>query len=598
VALVAAVLFLVPSCVASAEPVIADIRTDKSRYSPGARVTISITLADRSRNVPLRGTVGLSCAHLDVPLRGPAPQAFRLAPGAARTLVFTWKPPVRDFQGYGVEAWARDAANHALDCRGAAVDVSSTWTRFPRYGFLSGFPAQPPAVSQRIVRRLADYHLNALQFYDWQWKHHIPLAGTVAHPAASWQDLAGRPTYRRTVLDLIAAAHQTGMAAMNYDLLYGAWSGYGADGVDYRWGLWKNNEGTNQASFPLPGGWATPTVYLFNPADAGWQDYLIGQEAKVFAAYPFDGWQVDQIGDLGAVYDFGGRPITLWQTFRPFLKTAKARLHKHLLFNNVGAYGLYDTAAHAAEDAVYVECWEFAGQKTYGDLKSVIDQASEWSGGKAVILAAYMNRAQADAFSADRPGRFNAPGVLLADAAIFASGGAHIELGDAAQMLDNEYFPNRSLVPGMALMDALRRYYDFSVAYENLLRGGLSNIKNAVTLSVPASGNAAPNTVWAFAKAGRSAHVLHLINLRGEHDTAWRDDRADRPAPTPQANLAVTYHPGPGTVTGVAWASPDAPDGALHSLPFTTGTDAAGHYVRFTVPRLAYWDMIYLRVRR
>ena len=37
-------------------------------------------------------------------------------------------------------------------------------------------------------------------------------------------------------------------------------------------------------------------------------------------------------------------------------------------------------------------------------------------------------------------GYFNAPGVLMANAAIHAWGGAHLELGE--HMLTTEYFPN------------------------------------------------------------------------------------------------------------------------------------------------------------
>lgn len=542
-----------------------------------------------------KGTVGLSCTHLGLPRSGPPPQAFRLAPGAKVTLVFRWNPPPEDYQGYGVEAWVRDAVGHLLDRGSTAVDVSSTWTRFPRYGFLSEYPAQPRATSQNTIRLLNDYHLNGLQFYDWQFKHHRPLAGTAAAPADSWGDIAGRPTSRRTVLDLLAAAHGRGMAAMNYNLLYGAWSGYDRDGVDRRWGLW-NKDGTHQDSLPLPAGWATPFLYLFNPGDPAWQRFLFGQEAQVFAVYSFDGWQVDQVGDRGEEYDHAGRPVTVWKTFRPFLNAAKNALHKTLIFNNVGGYGLYDTAAHSTEDAVYIECWEWAGQKTYHDLQTVIGQASAWSGGKAVLLAAYMDRAYADRFSSAHPGRFNPPGVLLTDAAIFASGGAHLELGDDGRLLDNEYFPNRNLVASPALTRALGREYDFGTAYENLLGSGLAPSANAIVIDGTASSpDAAPNAVWAFAKAGNGYHVLHLINLIGEKDVAWRDDHGDYPAPTPQMNLVVKYYGDLGTMGEGRWASPDRTGGASSPLPFTRGADGRGSYIRFIVPRLEYWDMVFFR---
>jgi len=567
-----------------AQALTTDIVTDRARYSPNAAVLVSVSLVNGRNHA--RGTVSLACTHLASHIEGPPPQVFRLAAGATTTLVFRWRPPPTDFQGYLVQVRARDSFGRLLGNAEVAVDVSSTWTKFPRYGFLSGFPPQTVFASRATVKRLGRFHLNALQFYDWQFKHQCPLAGTVSAPAPIWADIAGRPTARRTVLDLIAAAHAENMAAMNYNLLYGAWAGYGPDGVDFHWGLWKNKDGKDQDYLRMPSGWATPSLYLFNPGDVGWQRFLIAQEAQVFAAYPFDGWQIDQVGERGEEYDYAGHPVTVWETFRPFLNAAKAALRRTIVFNNVGAYGLYDTAAGSTEDAAYIECWESAGQKTYADLKTTIEQASAWSGGKAVILAAYNDRARADASSAARPGRFNSPGVRLTDAVIFAAGGAHIEIGDDCRLLDNEYFPNRNLVPSADLTRALGREYDFLTAYENLLRGGLIADTRAVTLS--------GGTVWAFAKSGGGFHVLHLINLTGEKDTLWRDDNADKPAPTPQTNLAVRDYADLGTIKNIYWASPDR-DIVPVPLPFTRGTDGRGPYVSFTLPRLDYWDMVFMQ---
>lgn len=186
-------------------------------------VTVAVTLTNPAGQPPTVGSVRLTAAHLASPMTPmPLAQPFRLAPGASQTLRFIWHPPRADFQGYLVAAQARDLFGHVFETRTTAVDVSSQWTKFPRYGFLSGYPAQSAAVSREEIRQMRDYHLNAIQFYDWQWRHEKPLAGTVASPAASWKDLAGRLTYRQTILDLIAAGHDCGMATLNYNLLYGA----------------------------------------------------------------------------------------------------------------------------------------------------------------------------------------------------------------------------------------------------------------------------------------------------------------------------------------------------------------------------------------
>jgi dextranase len=546
---------------ACAGPVIADINTDKARYAPDGRVTIYVDLSNTTHSAITGGTVTLYCKYLGALVDSPPAQSLNLAPGASRTLMFTWAPPGQDFRGYSVEAWVRDPAGTILDNLNTAVDVSSNWTRFPRYGYLSGYPSQPDVTSTNTVWQLKNYHISALQFYDWQHKHHRPLAGTVASPAASWTNLANRPIDRRAVLDLIHAAHGYGMTAMNYNLLNGAWSGYDRDGVDPRWGLWRARDGTDQYRLPMPAGWASDNIYLFHPADAGWQDYLYAREAEVFAAYPFDGWHVDSTGNPPTpVYTHAGAPVDLWTTFRPFLNNARARL-------------------------------------TYFDLKTLIDQCIAWSGGKGVVLPAYMNYEHATRFSADRPGTFNASSVLLTDAVIFASGATHLELGDGAHMLCNEYFPNRNLVPGPKLGTALRRYYDFLVAYQNLLQGRFQNSSNRLWLSVPNSFDARPDTVWAFTKISDDGaqHMINLINIRGVRSNAWRDDNADYPTPVRQSDIIVKYYFGAGTVATAGWASPDFQNGKMNDLPNTLGIDDGGRYVQFTVPSLAYWDMIYIR---
>jgi len=62
---------------------------------------------------------------------------------------------------------------------------------------------------------------------------------------------------------------------------------------------------------------------------------------------------------------------------------------------------------------------------------------------------------------------------------IVAFGGDHLELGE--HMLAQEYFPNENLAMRADLKDALVHYYDFLVAYQNLLRGGGAFDSPAVT---------------------------------------------------------------------------------------------------------------------
>ena len=136
---------------------------------------------------------------------------------------------------------------------------------------------------------------------------------------------------------------------------------------------------------------------------------------------------------------------------------------KILVMNAVNQYGQREIA-NSPVDFLYTEVW--TPNNTYADLASIIIDNFAWSNGKKnSVLAAYM-----DSDLTSSKGFFNTPGVLLTDAVIFAFGGAHIELGE--HMLSQPYFPNNNLQIKGDLRDAMTKYYDFLVAYENLLRDG------------------------------------------------------------------------------------------------------------------------------
>lgn len=578
---------------------VSSVQTNASRYNPGATATITAQLTNIT-GANVTGSAIVTIAHLGTTVATLPSQPFMLSSGKETTLTFSWPTPNSDFMGYSLLVTAINSSGVELGSSSSAIDVSSTWTHFPRYGYVATYPSQADAISSDEIAKLNRFHIDGIQFYDWQWEHHVPLAGTVANPAASWVQLNNQMNYRQTILDYISAAHKYGMAAMNYNLLYGAWADYETDdsGVQSSWGLYKNTNASSQYNISFTNlDWATPYIYIFDPGNTQWRSYIIGEEAKVFQAYPFDGWHVDQLGPLGTVYDYTGHLVNLASEFPSFLSTAGSTLNKTITFNDVGGYGL--PGVLSSENFAYVECWPDLGQTTYNDLKSIVDGITASKPGMGVVLAAYMDYD----YASSHPGEtFNTPGVLLTDAAIFASGASHLELGvgsggiDAVDMLDNEYFPNRNLSPTAPLLDSLKSYYDFDVAYENLLRGGFTNSKNLIYINGSvATANAMPGEIWAFAKSDDTGdQMLNLINLTKESSIDWRDDAANYPAPQPQVGLSIKYYYGSKTIKHVYWASPDMNDGQMNAIPFTTGVDSNGAYLSFTLPSLIYWDMVYL----
>lgn len=571
---------------------------NEARYNPSGSATISVTLGNRA-------STSLSGAHLTIGVsqRGSSLatniQTISLAGGAAATYSYSWTTPSTNYNGYKVDATLTDSNGNTIDTAATAIDVSSDWARYPRYGFMTNYPVQNPSQSSFEISQLMDYHVNGLQFYDWEWMHHVPLAGTVGNPAATWTDVNNRLISGATVTNQISAAHSANMIAQNYNLAYGAWSGYGQDGsgVDYRWGMWYANNCTNQAGFDLPPGWATPRIYWFNPASTGWQTYIFGRESDAMSVYPFDGWHVDSFGDVGTVYDCNGNVLNNATGIASLLSAAKTTLNKRITFNAVANFSTAQTLGQPLEFN-YVEAWERLGQNNYNDLKSIID--SNWTTtGKPTVIAGYMDYDYAKTTTTQQK-LFNDPGVRFIDSMLTAAGGGHVELGEGRQMLSNEYFPTLTTEMSATLRNSLRDVYDFQVANENLLLDpSLSqNTRSIVLPGKTTSTNGTAGTVWTFAKSKSGYDVLHLLNLLSATTNSWRDASANMPAPNVQSNFTVKYYYGTGTVNGVQVASPDLNHGSYSSLSYSTGSDGGGNYVQFTVPKLQYWDMIVIGVSR
>jgi GH15 family glucan-1,4-alpha-glucosidase len=568
---------------------------DKSRYAPGSAVNISVNVGNRVGIPITNGSLSVAFSRQGASAGTTQSTTVTLAAGAANTYNFSWTPPTTDYTGYKLDFTLKDANNNVLDTAASAVDVSTNWKKYPRYGFMMNFPVQNPTLSTYKMQLLNDYHVNGLQWYDWENMHHWPLKGTVASPASSWVDIANRTNYRDTIVNQISAAHGRNMTAMEYNLAYGAWSGYGSDGsgVDYRWGMWINNNCTNQRGFAPPAGWATSYMYWFDPANTGWQNYIFGREDDVLSAYAFDGWHVDSFGDIGLVYDCNGAVLNNATGISSILTAARAHFaaSRPLTFNSVGNFST-STTLGTPLDFIYTENWEGLGQNTYNDLKNII--TGNWSiTGKPTVMAAYMDYDYNKTITTQQK-LFNDPGVRFINSLFLANGSTHFELGEGNEMLSNEYFPYMNVEMGSTLRQAVRDEYDFAVANEDILYDSAAtvNTKTIALTGIATSTNGSTGTVWTMARSRTGQDQLHLLNMLSATSTAYRDGSANMPAPSVQTNFTTKYYYGTGTVTGVKVASPDKDHGAYTTLSYTLGSDGGGNYVQFTVPQLQYWDMI------
>jgi dextranase len=576
---------------------IESLTTNASRYSPSTDVTINADIVNPQAVTEDNETLTLAVTHDGVAVGSDETTTVSLAAGQLENYALTWDPPTTNYQGYLVQATLTDVNGHVLNTAYTAVDVSSNWAKFPRYGFVTNFGDN--YLQTLITNRLNLYHLDGVQFYDWEWKQHVPLAGTVASPAASWVNIDEDSNYMHSVQTLISDVHGDSAVAMDYNLIYGAWAGYGSDGsgVNYEWGLWLNNNCTDQVNIALTG-LETSNLYVFDPGNTSWQSYIFGQEKDVNDVYDFDGWQADQLGNQGTTYTCSGTSVTPSTEFNSFLTNASSSIGGEIVFNAVGQYGQQQVATNPDLEFLYTECWPGNGQTTYDNLQTVIQQNNTWSdSAKSTVLAAYPDQAYGDDYTNSDPAFFNTPGVLYEDATIFASGGDHIELGDVDHMLAEPDYVSDSLYMPAALQQSMVNYYNFLTAYEDLLRNGETLNSNVIDLpgGLSTSTNGSAGTVWTFASSISGTDVLNFINFLSLTSDDWMDTNANQPAPTVESNVeAKYYYTSSVAPVSVYFASPDQNGGAAQSLSFTTGTDSGGKYVEFTMPSLDYWDMAWV----
>lgn len=550
---------------------LAYVTTDKARYNPGDPVRYTLTMNESAQG----GDLVIRYKHLNEVV-----EETKVDWDGSPEVSWEWKPEQDDFKGYMTEIYLKQDRK-IVDHANIAVDVSSDWGKFPRYGYLADFMAMEASEQEEIMDRLNRYRINGIQFYDWQWKHHMPMKLDGDAPASKWPEIANRLVAYDTVKNYIDLAHEKNMKAMNYNLLFGAFEDSEADGVKREWGLFKDPLLTNQDKHPLPDSWASD-IMLMNPANEKWQSYLFEEEKKVFEHLPFDGWHVDQLGDRGILYDANADKVNLPDTYVSFMEAAKMAIDVDYVMNAVGQFGQANIAKTPVK-FLYTEVWD--AHPGYRNLKEIADQNLKYSKGALnTVFAAYMNYDLADS-----TGEFNTPGVLLTDAVMFASGASHLELGE--NMLAKEYFPNRNLKMTEELSDALIVYYDFLTAYQNLLRDGTADkelqgiaAEEVVLSDMPELGN-----VWSFAKEAQGRTILHLINLTDATTLEWQDNKGNQAEPQEISDLKLSVQ-ADGKVKKAWLASPDYYNGSAVELDFKQKDGE----LTLTLPKLKYWDMVVL----
>ena len=366
--------------------------TDKSTHEPGKQATIT---AEASTE----GTVHFSVSHLGTEIdSGDA----TVDNGKA---TWTYTTPSEDGQGYLVTATGGDGT-HAE----TAIDASTSWTRFPRMGYLSHFkPTAPEGTDghttyeaflfqkpQDYIDKLSrDYHINALQYYDWQYRHEQPVAtGDLADKWPLWY----RDTYasKKTITDYIQDAKNANMGSLAYSMAYAANDNYDTNTIKDEWRLREDNGSYwvrdlgEQWWVPTPKGVDKPKSHQFmmNVNNEDWRTYITGQYKTQKTEFKFDGTHIDTLGQTSKK-DASGNPVDLTDGLAALVDDTYKNVGGQVGINLPDGAGS-EKINKASAAYMYTELWDH--NETNAQVASYLQSARNNAGNKPQIVAAYANK--------------------------------------------------------------------------------------------------------------------------------------------------------------------------------------------------------------
>ena len=366
--------------------------TDKSTHEPGKQATITA-------EATTEGTVHFSVSHLGVEIdSGDA----TVDNGKA---TWTYTTPSEDGQGYLVTATGGDGT-HAE----TAIDASTSWTRFPRMGYLSHFkPTAPEGTDghttyeaflfqkpQDYIDKLSrDYHINALQYYDWQYRHEQPVAtGDLADKWPLWY----RDTYasKKTITDYIQDAKNANMGSLAYSMAYAANDNYDTNTIKDEWRLREDNGSYwvrdlgEQWWVPTPKGVDKPKSHQFmmNVNNEDWRTYITAQYKTQKTEFKFDGTHIDTLGQTSKK-DASGNPVDLTDGLAALVDDTYKNVGGQVGINLPDGAGS-EKINKASAAYMYTELWDH--NETNAQVASYLQSARNNAGNKPQIVAAYANK--------------------------------------------------------------------------------------------------------------------------------------------------------------------------------------------------------------
>jgi dextranase len=458
--------------------------------------------------------------------------------------------------GYGIEG---GGATTALD---VLVDPLSRL----RYGFVSHYERgrEVDGVAENARR----FHLNAVMFYDWMYRHADLVPDT-----DEFEDALGQTVSFATVRALVHAVSRAGALPLAYAAVYAvgreAWPGWRDEGLFHADGTpWTLGD----------------FVWNVDPGSERWLAHFTHELQEAFEV-GFAGFHLDQYGSPKWALRADGSRVDLAEAFPAMIRRVAADVpDARLIFNNVSDFPTWATAG-PPQSATYIEVW--SPQTRLRDLADLVEKSRGYAPEQPVVLAAYL-----PAFAEDEATAL--AGEKLQLATVFSSGGTLILHGEEGAVLTDPYYVRHAVLSDEA-RDEARRYFDFAVRYGDLLfdraavdvtgsHAGGENEEVLVEASVPVSFAPEAGALWCRVIRIEGGLVIHLVDLSAQADDLWAAPK--RPSGV-LSGVRVSVLRRGGAILA---ASPEQRP-ALTALP----VEHSERYDTVEVPPFSTWSVLHVR---
>lgn len=468
------------------------------------------------------------------------------------------------FKGFGVKC-IDENGNEAY----CSFDVQEKIKAF-RYGFLSDF--SPIDGDQADVQSMAKHHINAVQFYDWSYRHDMLVS-----PTKEYKDMMGKTNSLSIIKNKIQSCHDYNMKAIGYGAVYAASKKFALNHQD--WQLYENKK-------PLE----FINVFSIMNLRSGFMKHIIGEYRKAIS-FGFDGIHMDTYGFPKTAYDYLGKVIHLEEDFVKLIRQVRKTLPNNtFVFNNVGAWPLELTMKEDV-DAVYIEAWP--PYEKYNHLREIINLAKKSK--KAVVIAAYpaafRNSSKAEALNSQ---------IILS--CIFASHGVtQLWFGEENAAITQGYYADYSKLTKKQEI-ILRRYDDFFVRYEELLfDDNLQNVSMThfgwdnleYRCSVPSSVTGEVGKLWLIIHQKPGRQIISIINLINEKTDIWsKGHKVCKPVNNVYFDVQVF-----GKIKKILSASPDYLNGNLYTPDYSLVRGQRGMEAHIKISNINRFAMIIIETQ-